>query len=101
MNKQELREKFEEFAKYNWVSPELVWNEKSKCYEHHNTIDDAWQGFKACYTMMQDTMKDAERYNWILHQAKITDFIFSYLKSNERHISNAIDTAIAKEKKDE
>lgn len=38
--------------------------------------------------------KDAERYRWILHQAKITDFIFAYTKSDERHVSNAIDDAM-------
>jgi hypothetical protein len=37
---------------------------------------------------------NSDRYLWILHQAKITDFIFAYLKSDERHVSNAIDAAI-------
>lgn len=37
--------------------------------------------------------EDAERYRWILHQAPITDFIFVFTKSKERHVSNAIDTA--------
>lgn len=38
---------------------------------------------------------DAERYWWILTQAAVTDFIFKYLKSRERHVSNAIDAARA------
>ena len=37
---------------------------------------------------------NSNRYIWILNQAKITDFIFAYLKSGERHVSNAIDAAI-------
>jgi len=40
--------------------------------------------------------EDAERYRWILHQAPITDFIFRFTKSNERHVSNAIDAARSK-----
>jgi hypothetical protein len=31
---------------------------------------------------------------WVLSQAEITDFIFAYLKSDERHVSNAIDAAM-------
>jgi hypothetical protein len=38
--------------------------------------------------------KDAERYRWILHQSKITDMIFEYTDSRERHVSNAIDQAL-------
>jgi len=41
---------------------------------------------------LENAEEDAERYKWILSQAKITDFIFAYTKSKERHISNAIDT---------
>ncbi len=37
--------------------------------------------------------KDAERYRWILQQAKITDMIFEYTGYQERHVSNAIDAA--------
>lgn len=40
--------------------------------------------------------EDAERYRWILHQAPITDFIFVFTKSKERHVSNAIDAARGK-----
>lgn len=45
----------------------------------------------------QELMRDAKRYRWILHQAKITDFIFKYLESPERHVSNAIDAAMLEE----
>lgn len=43
--------------------------------------------------------KDAGRYRWILKQAQITDFIFRVLNSKERHVSNAIDAAIAAKEK--
>lgn len=46
----------------------------------------------------RELQKDAGRYRWILQQAKITDFIFAYTKSDERHVSNAIDATIAKVK---
>lgn len=41
----------------------------------------------------REMMKDVERYRWIMSQAKITDFIFTYTKSTERHVNNAIDFA--------
>jgi len=44
---------------------------------------------------------DAERYRWIMKQAVLMDAIFAYTKSNERHVSNAIDKPtmlLAKEK---
>jgi hypothetical protein len=45
----------------------------------------------------RDDAKDAQRYRWILEQAAITDHIFWYLQSRERHVSNAIDEAIKAE----
>jgi hypothetical protein len=40
-------------------------------------------------------LRDAARYRWILEQAVLTDEIFRYLDSKERHVSNAIDSALA------
>ena len=45
-------------------------------------------------------VRNSERYTWILHRGAITDFIFKYLNSAERHVSNAIDAAIDAAMKD-
>jgi hypothetical protein len=42
----------------------------------------------------QELSYNSDRYLWVLSQAEITDFIFAYLKSDERHVSNAIDAAM-------
>ena len=42
---------------------------------------------------MAEFEQDALRYRWVLTKAVITDFIFQFLKSPERHVSNAIDAA--------
>ena len=42
----------------------------------------------------QSYKADAERYRWIIRQADITDFIFCFVKSDERHVNNAIDQAM-------
>lgn len=69
------------------------------CDLHNETIIRLQRELAAANARAEQNEKDAGRYRWILKRAQITDFIFRGLNSKERHVSNAIDAAIAAKEK--
>ena len=58
LTEQELRENFERWAQTQFETPIDFFHEwQGNCYLN-DEFDAMWEGFKACYAMMQDTVEN-------------------------------------------